>query len=184
VFKACFGRPAEAVVETWDPAGSSGIQTVKVHDEVDARSLGLPRYENRVVKVNSETLEHLKSASWVNRIAKATLAGGAGNQKTDICASSGESWARRQIGFKSSPSSSAQGQLKRVQKAQGGNCVEHSIVTTALLAQKQLNAPVIQVWDHEIDHQYTLIGDPRDRKWGQKTPSSRMPGWDIHALQH
>lgn len=49
---------------------------------------------------------------------------------------------------------------------QAGNCSEMSIMAHHLLITKGLPAPILTFADGIRNHAYTLIGDPRDHKWG------------------
>ncbi|RFP13211.1 hypothetical protein D0T25_24350 [Duganella sp. BJB488] len=127
----------------------------------------LPRAPKRI-RVDAQTFEHLELAQTVNLVVKDAFVAGAGNQRLDILASGGESWARRELATTKFPRGNTESQLQRVQYAQGGHCSTHAALSAAMLAQHALKAPVVQIWENEMDHVYALIGDPRDPVYGEK----------------
>ena len=151
---------------------------VKAHELLAPDELGLRRYANppgegaqHVVRVKPETLRHLKAAQLANQVVQSAFVAGAGNQKLDVLASGGESWARRKIGTAAAPEGELKDHLTRVQVAQGGHCTEHAALALATLAQMDLNAPIVRIYEDAppVDHAYTIIGDPRDPRWGEET---------------
>lgn len=151
---------------------------VKAHETLAPEELGLRRYANppgraaqHVVRVKPETLKNLKAAQLANQVVQSAFVAGAGNQKLDVLASGGESWARRKIGTAAAAGGSLQDHLTRVQVAQGGHCTEQSALALATLAQMDLNAPIVRIYEDtpSVDHAYTIIGDPRDPRWGEET---------------
>ncbi|MCL1622634.1 type III effector [Ralstonia pseudosolanacearum] len=139
---------------------------VKTHESVAAQSLGLGGYSHQTVRVTPSTLQNLKAASWANRVAKNVMEHGAGNQRVDIHASNGESWARSEAGAKKYPS-----RLERAQKEQGGNCHVFTDVATAALHSgnaPEFSGSLHRVWlklptqpgAAEKDHVFATIGDP------------------------
>jgi hypothetical protein len=159
-------------------ARERGDPTVKAHELLAPEELGLTRYANppgeaprHVVRVRPETLKHLKAAQLAHQVVQSTFVAGAGNQVLDVLASGGESWARRKIGTAAAPESSLQDHLTRVQVAQGGHCTEQAAMTLATLAQMDITAPIVRIYEDSprVDHAYTIIGDPRDPRWGEQT---------------
>lgn len=159
-------------------ARERGAPTVKAHELLAPEELGLPRYANppgeaarHIVRVRPETLKNLKAAQLAHQVVQSTFVAGAGNQKLDVLASGGESWARRKIGTAAAPGGSLQDHLTRVQVAQGGHCTEHAALALATLAQMDITAPIVRIYEDSprVDHAYTIIGDPRDRRWGDET---------------
>lgn len=160
----------------WDPLEShhqarqnGTAATVRAHRHFSPRDLGMGGLSNapKRVAVSSETFRHLEVAEVVNQVVKDAIVAGAGNQKLDILATGGESWARRELGNKKFERGHTQSQLQRVQYSQGGHCSTHAAMSAAVLAQHELNAPIVQIWEHQQDHVYALIGDPRDRVYGE-----------------
>ncbi|NHF66059.1 hypothetical protein [Xanthomonas hortorum] len=120
-------------------------------------------------------MAHLQVGQMANRVVKDVLDTGAGNQVVDVAASGGESWARLRLGDELAPHGNMQAQLQRAKYSQGGNCPVHASLAAAILLrmgsepETEINAPVVRVWEaRELDHTYTMIGDPRDRTWGDK----------------
>ncbi|BCL94266.1 type III effector [Ralstonia pseudosolanacearum] len=139
---------------------------VKTHESVAPESLGISTYNHQTVRVAPSTLQNLKAASWANRAAKRVMEHGAGNQRVDIHASNGESWARSEAGANKYP-----GRIERAQKEQGGNCHVFTDVATAALHSgngPEFSGPVHRVWlklptqpgAQEKDHVFATIGDP------------------------
>ncbi|WP_190275180.1 hypothetical protein [Collimonas fungivorans] len=159
-----FGKGSSS--NAWNPLENAEQDIVKVHENVNARALGLNSYANRTVRVSSPALEHLKAASWANRVSKQILNSGAGNQETDIHATSGESWAREILG-----QDAKLPQLQRAQVTQGGNCPVHAAVAVAVLEKSALTAPLQrrrQTLPNGNSHEFLLIGDPRVSQWGDR----------------
>ncbi|RLM27746.1 hypothetical protein BIY29_01285 [Brenneria alni] len=140
---------------------------VKLHEAVSAHSLGIGNYEGRHISVNSSTIEHLRLAQDTLRKVKMMLPYGAGNQKSEVIYTGGESWARTRMLRHIPVSNPIDGALNTA-RHQAGNCSEIADVGYALLARQRINAPILRVADREWDHSYVLIGDPRDHTWGEK----------------
>ncbi|RLM27744.1 hypothetical protein BIY29_01275 [Brenneria alni] len=140
---------------------------VKLHEAVSAHTLGIGSYEGRHISVNSSTMEHLRLAQDTLRKVKMMLPYGAGNQKTDIIYTGGESWARTEMARCSLSRDPIDYALQSA-RHQAGNCSEMTSLSFALLAQQRINAPVLRVCDREWNHSYVLIGDPRDQTWGER----------------
>jgi hypothetical protein len=172
-----FGSSGQTSFTTWNPmeshqqakASGQAAETVLAHEEFTPHQLGMyGGGAQGTVNVTAETFAHLQVAQTVNQIVKQTFVAGAGNQKLDILASRGESWARLDMATDKYPGGNQKSRLQRVQYAQGGQCATHASLSLAMLAQHDLNAPVVQIWEKEMDHVYALIGDPRDRRYGEK----------------
>ncbi|MCS3359435.1 type III effector [Xanthomonas translucens] len=148
--------------------GFSQEPVVKLHQYSSPEFLGLSSFRSKKVNVNSSTIENLKLAEEAVMKTKYLLPYGAGNQKTDVSYTQGESWARqamlRDNEYNENPIQNA----GKAAVYQAGNCGEHANVAYTLLAAKSLNAPLLRVNDRNQDHAYVLIGDPRDRTWGEK----------------
>ncbi|HWW72574.1 MAG TPA: hypothetical protein VN089_21745 [Duganella sp.] len=170
------GSSSRDTTAGWDPLAShqqaqqSGTAgTVSAHRRFSAQDLGMGELSRapKRVGVTPQTFEHLEVAQTVNQAVKDAFLAGAGNQKLDILATGGESWARRELATTKFPRGHTESQLQRVQYAQGGHCSTHAAMSAAMLAQHDLNAPVVQIWEHQQDHVYALIGDPRDHAYGE-----------------
>lgn len=161
----------------WDPLAShqqaqqnETDSTVRAHRRFSPADLGMGGLSSapKRIGVRPDTYRHLEVAETVNQVVKDAFVAGAGNQKLDILATGGESWARRELATKKFERGHTQSQLQRVQYAQGGHCSTHAAMSAAVLAQHELNAPIVQIWEHQQDHVYALIGDPRDRVYGEQ----------------
>lgn len=168
---------SRATAHGWDPLEShqqakqnETASTVRAHRQFSPADLGMGGLSQapKRIGVRPDTFHHLEVAETVNQVVKDAFVAGAGNQKLDILATGGESWARRELGNKKFEHGNTRSQLQRVQYAQGGHCSTHAAMSAAVLAQHQLNAPIVQIWEHEQDHVYALIGDHRDRVYGEK----------------
>ncbi|MHA6911251.1 type III effector [Ralstonia pseudosolanacearum] len=113
-------------------------------------------------------MDNLKIAETTVRQVKRMLPYGGGNQKPDVTYTEGESWARRSMLRDETYCQDPIQHAKEVVRYQAGNCAEHANVSYALLAGRQLNAPLLRASDGNDDHAYVLIGDPRDPYWGER----------------
>lgn len=153
--------------EAIDPLSDfSHEHVVKLHEAVAPATIGLREYEHRTVEVDEATLQNLHIASENLRQIKRMLPYGAGNMKADIFYTQGESWARSEMVFEESDGLLSD--AVRAASHQSGHCGEMANVSYVLLAQKQINAPVFRVKDRHWDHNYVVIGDPRDPRWGER----------------
>lgn len=144
---------------------------VKLHDAASPQELGIGSYKGKLVRVNTSTMEHLKLAQETLRKTKMILPYGASNQISDIVHTEGASLARgimKNTLVPPSPTPSPYANAKVAAHFQAGGSREHADVAYTLLAQKRINAPVLEVRDNNRDHDYVLIGDPRDQTWGEK----------------
>ncbi len=141
---------------------------VKLHKSVDPSLFGLSSFRSRKVRVDSDTMDNLKIAETTIRQVKRMLPYGGGNQKPDVTYTEGESWARRSMLRDETYCQNPIQHAKEVVRYQAGNCAEHANVSYALLAGRQLNAPLLRASDGGDDHAYVLIGDPRDPYWGER----------------
>ncbi|MCM2545198.1 hypothetical protein ACVCII_09395 [Burkholderia glumae] len=160
---------------------------VKTHESVAPGSIGIGSYSHATVRVAPATLQNLKAASWANRAAKRVMEHGAGNQRVDIHASSGESWARSEGGASKYPS-----RIERAQKEQGGNCHVFTDVATAALHSgngPEFSGSVHRVWlklptppgGQEKDHVFATIGDPERSAAQDVVVVDAWPGQRLHA---
>lgn len=152
---------------SWNALANVDRDTVvKTHESVGAANLGLGAYHRQTVRVVPATLQNLKAASWANRVAKKVMEHGAGNQRVDIHASNGESWARGEAG-----ANRFRNRIERAQKAQGGNCHVFADVATAALHSEhapEFSGSLHRIWVklptqpgmQEKDHVFATIGDP------------------------
>ncbi|WP_208908629.1 type III effector [Paracidovorax avenae] len=148
--------------------GFSRQSVVKLHQVCAPQELGVPSYSGRKVRVRSETMKNLKTASDVLMEVKHMMPFGAGNQIADIVQTQGESWARASMArVTAGRNSSVMEYGQAGMQAQGGACNEHASVAFVALASREINAPITRVKDSRIDHAYALIGDPRDPRWGE-----------------
>lgn len=152
---------------------------VKLHKAVLPQTLGLSSFSAKKASVKSGTLENLKSAEEVVMKTKYLLPYGAGNQKTDISYTQGESWARQSMLRDNEFCQDPVQHAREAARYGAGNCAEHANVAYTLLASKQLNAPLMRVSDSQQDHAYVLVGDPRDPRWGEKD-TVVVDGWVTH----
>lgn len=165
MFKKVFSGSESS--SSWNALANDDRDTVvKTHESVAAESLGLRSYNHQTVRVAPSMLQNLKAASWANRVAKSVMEHGAGNQRVDIHASNGESWARSEAGAKKYPS-----RIERAQKEQGGNCHVFADVVTAALHSgnaPEFSGSLHRVWlklpsqpgAQEKGHVFATIGDP------------------------
>ncbi|MBJ7221840.1 MULTISPECIES: type III effector [unclassified Brenneria] len=164
-----------------DPLANFNRESVvKLHDAVSADFLGISRFEGKNIRVDSSTMENLNLAQETLRQVKMMLPYGAGNQKADIIATQGESAVRVLMHREKSDSPFPMVNAREAARYQAGNCHEHADLAYTLLAGKKVDAPVQIVDDKNWEHEYVLIGDPRDQTWGeQKTvvvdPWVRLP---------
>ncbi|WP_152034320.1 hypothetical protein [Mycoavidus cysteinexigens] len=101
---------------------------------------------------------------------------GADNQLFNIVCTKGESAIRSYISgylFGQNPKSEEPIQqirqvAERAIRFKAGNCDAMEAIIFSLLATQNLSAPILSAFDHDRDHCYTLIGDPKGRKWGTK----------------
>jgi len=140
---------------------------VKTHESVAAHDLGIGAYRRETVQVAPSTLQNLQAALWANRAARRVMKHGAGNQRVDIHATGGESWARSEAGGTKYPD-----KIERAQKEQGGGCAVFAQVAAAALHSgkgPEFSGPVHEVWlqlpaqpgAQQKDHVFATIGDPR-----------------------
>ncbi|OSN11422.1 hypothetical protein AU512_02830 [Lonsdalea iberica] len=164
-----------AIVENYD-TGS------KVHDTRSTSQLGLSGYQYKNVVVKSGTLSALADACWANRVVKKMLPHGAGNQRQDVRASSGESWARMHLAYQKYPHGGIENQIKRAQKFQGGNCAVHAAVAVAALKERNVSQPICRVrlqLPENNSHEFVMLGDPRDPTWGERN-TVVVDAWPTH----
>ncbi|MBF9172268.1 type III effector [Xanthomonas campestris pv. campestris] len=157
--------------ESHSPNGLAGFDQesiVKLHEYTAPEFLGLSKFSSKKKKVNASTMQNLKLAEDAVLKVKYLLPYGAGNQKTDISYTQGESWARRAMLRDNEYNQDPIQNAGRTVAYQAGNCNEHANVGYTLLAASSLNAPLLRVSDADEDHAYVLIGDPRDPTWGEK----------------
>ncbi|MCH5555685.1 hypothetical protein [Pseudomonas syringae] len=151
-------------VQTYDATVRHSQSTATVHNTYDSSHLGLPAYNGYGVTVSSGTLAMLADATWANRVVKSVIPSGAGNQKTDIINSSGESWARLHLANAKYKHGGSTNHLKRAQEFQGGNCAVHASVAAAALQSRGVRYPVSRVRASLPDgnsHEFLLLGDRR-----------------------
>ncbi|MDX5628069.1 MULTISPECIES: hypothetical protein [unclassified Brenneria] len=141
---------------------------VKLHDVVSADYLGITRFTGKNIRVDASTMENLKLAQETLRKVKRMLPYGAGNQKADVIYTKGESAMRLLMLRERAASPFPVVNAKEVARHQAGNCGEQAELSYTLLAGQRVNAPVQYVSDKNWDHEYVLIGDPRDQFWGDQ----------------
>lgn len=128
----------------------------------------MSKFSSKKKEVNASTMQNLKLAEDAVLKVKYLLPYGAGNQKTDISYTQGESWARRAMLRDNEYNQDPIQNAGRAVAYQAGNWNEHANVGYTLLAASSLNAPLLRVSDADEDHAYVLIGDPRDPTWARK----------------
>ena len=187
-----------SMAQQWE--GLRRRPTALVHEEVPACRLAIPAYRHEVATVAPSTLTHLEHASQTVRLVRATLAA-ASNQKPEIVLTQGESWARQRYAR-----SQAWSRLKRrdeegLPRPKGldafyaryemdadlatqyrvGNCGQFASLSWRALAAQTINAPVQRTHDAVEDHNYLLIGDPRDPRYGE-TDTVVVDAWPRYPV--
>lgn len=126
--------------------------------------------ETRAVPL--EVLRHLEQADEAVAAARAHIPDGAGNQEKEIEASNGHSTARL-VAARRMPTPSVLALAASAAYTGGANCGEFAALTyAALLAQGVEGKPVLQGGLKDLDHAFTMIGDPRE-----KGPSVVVDAW-------
>lgn len=167
---------------TYSAIVENGDTGSHVHDTRSASQLGLSGYQHKNVVVKPGTLSALADACWANRVVKNMLPHGAGNQRQDVRASSGESWARMHLASEKFPHGGFVNQMKRAQKFQGGNCAVHAAIAVAALKERNVSQPICRVrlrLPEDTSHEFVLLGDPRDRQWGERN-TVVVDAWPTH----
>ncbi|SIT48371.1 putative type III effector [Paraburkholderia ribeironis] len=148
-----------------------------LHELVSADRLQRKDYSAPVRQVRTETLDNLHRAQATVVDVKQRLSYGQGNQLPDIVQTWGESYVRmsyaRHRATLRSEGGTSEAELHQHAEAalafQAGNCGDTAALSYLHLAGgPSLNAPLLLVSDQEQDHDYALIGDPRDSRWGTK----------------
>ncbi|MCX8566917.1 MAG: hypothetical protein ON057_001644 [Glomeribacter sp. 1016415] len=148
----------------------------KLHKEFTHFDLKVNEYRHKIENVENQTFQHLNVASDVVTKAKRLMPYGAGNRLFNIVFTKGENAIRSYMSgylFGQNPKSEEPIQqirqiAERAIRFKAGNCDAMEAITFSLLATQNLSAPILSAFDHDRDHCYTLIGDPKDRKWGTK----------------
>lgn len=172
--------------------------THKLHETFKPSYLGIDEYQHQTEYVNTDTIRHLDVASKTIHEIDEIMPYGAGNQWLNIIATQGESEIRcdmlrakfdevmwklpeQEESVKSMTMAGLNLHLSR--QYQAGNCYEMSIMAHHKLITQGLNAPLLTFTDDKRDHVYTLIGDPRDRKWGEKN-TVVVDAWPIYKTTY
>ncbi|BBO59935.1 hypothetical protein [Mycoavidus sp. B2-EB] len=148
----------------------------KLHQEFTHSDLKVNEYQHKTESVKNQTLRHLNIASEVVTKTKRLMPYGAGNQLFNIVSTKGESAIRSYISsylFEQNPKPEEPIQqikqiAERAIRFKAGNCDAMEAITFSLLTTQNLSAPILSAFDHDRDHFYTLIGDPKDPTWGTK----------------
>lgn len=169
-------------------------RTHKLHETVNPSYLGIDEYQHQTEYVDTQTLKHLNIASKTIQEIDRIMPYGAGNQWLNVIATNGESNIRcRMLHTKIDEVMGKLQELEGPAKSmamtglnvhltrqyQAGNCTEMSIMAHHRLITEGLDAPILTVADDIRDHVYTLIGDPRDHKWGEKN-TVVVDAWPIY----
>ncbi|WP_256261626.1 RHS repeat-associated core domain-containing protein [Pseudomonas gingeri] len=110
------------------------------------------------VDVSTETYENLEWADKAIHQTVEIMPWGRNNQMIDIVNTNAQNIVR----FQGYPRHSVQ-TMEPVIRVGTGKCGEYGAVTFSLLVQQKLKTPVLSVLATEgIDHQFTVIGDPRE----------------------
>ncbi|MEJ2075095.1 MAG: hypothetical protein P8X79_16705 [Reinekea sp.] len=129
------------------------------------------RRNGQVINVSTTTFELMKQAHEVLReVGFSTFPDGPGNQEAAIWASKGVSNGRmlmartsnRDFGYLSP------GRVSVIKRAGGGSCAEHMAVTTMELFRRKNTVPIFNVYESNIGHNITVMGDWRDRTIGDQ----------------
>lgn len=177
-----FSGSSSSSQNTWNALADLHQPTVRSHSHYNATSRDFPNMRNEIAQVKSTTIQALADADKAISIVKNILADGAGNQRQDIESSQGESWARSELATNAYSAGTPSNKLKRAQKFQGGNCSVFAMVAAAALQAKGTNAPLQRVMTPLPgggSHEYILLGDRRDPKWGTRN-TVVVDAWPIH----
>lgn len=150
-----------------------------VHTAVSPAFMGLESFSHRAVSVQEQTWEHLDQAQAICRQVKWALPYGSGNQISDVIYTQGESWARVAM-LRTASNERHPFRYARLAVAhQAGNCLEMAATAFTLLAGQATVAPIFVAQDSQMDHEYVVVGDPRDRRWGEQE-SVVVDPWVTH----
>lgn len=112
-----------------------------------------------IIDVDGSTFATLKKADRAIRHTKELLFAGAPNQVVDVWMTNADNVAKRRERLLSQ----AGGQLSQILASGTGNCGEHSRVTQALILSEPTTQPVFRVRAAGVDHNFVIIGDPREK---------------------
>ncbi|MEJ2416538.1 MAG: hypothetical protein P8Y45_06325 [Exilibacterium sp.] len=148
-----------------------------VNEYVSISRVNDSRLDKLVGKRNGQTIEVSKSTFEMmykahNILLKTgyeTFPDGPGNQKTNIWMSGGRSWIRM---FKSRSNYDEMAPkdklIQSIKQSGGGCCGEHISMVDFELKRIDRSMPAFEVHDSNTDHGYMIIGDWRDRNFGDK----------------
>jgi len=111
-----------------------------------------------VSTVDASTMQALRSADNAIRHTKELMPLGAANQAVDIWrTNAGNVYARRERLLTPDGMS-----VDAIMKSGVGNCAEHALVTKAVITSEPTDRPVMRVRAEGVDHNFVILGDPRE----------------------
>ena len=111
-------------------------------------------------EVDLETLRHLRQADQAIKEARSHIPDGAGNQSAEVESSNGKATARMLVGRDRFAGNILDSAINAAYSG-GANCPEFAALTYAALVKQGVSKPVLAGGLKNLDHAFTLIGDPR-----------------------
>lgn len=124
------------------------------------QSVGAPSKDVRPVPL--ATLHDIAAADKAVVEARSHIPDGAGNQEKEVEAFGGLGTARL-IAARQMPAGSIVDLAVNAARMGGANCGEFGALTYAALLAEGINRPVLYGGLKDLDHSFTLIGDPREK---------------------